>query len=206
MKVYVSGSYQYKDEIVQIVNKLMAEFPDFRCTSSWLTSALDENDLTKLQQQLCIDEDIHDVEMADALLLINTEDCSIPSPGRWIEVGLAMAFSKLVIVWGTAQHSMFLYDRNTIILGDEMADLILGFNAINKTFNVVKEEGNAHREDERGVEGGFTPGTEPHFDEDRSEGTREGIFARKGSPLSLAVRETGDRAEGTPQDETGAGE
>ena len=194
MKIYISGSYGHKFDIVDVMGKIQKVFPSVECTSNWLTSQLEERDLNLLQRQACIDEDVRDIERADLFLLVNVAEMCTESPGRWIELGFAMAFSKIIIIWGGDPRSVFLYDKQTVLIPDNIIELYLGLSAIITTFNALKGETDAYRANTVRDESYTREETESRPDEDGSENAREGIRSGEGVPLSDALREAWSRA------------
>lgn len=209
MKVYVSGSYKHKIEIVRLVNILDEALPNFISVSTWLgDEPQDEASLTLLDKQACIDEDVADIDRCDVFLLINKDTLSTYSPGRWIEYGVAMAFSKVCVIWGDWQPSLFLDDENTVWLrnSDQIDDLVLVLQAIQAMLNVGRDKSDVYRTDKGRASVGTGEGTEPYLDEDSGEAAREGILYREGSPLSHAIGKAWRRAVGTRGIKEGAGE
>ena len=201
MKVYVSGSWSHKNQIKELT-EYIERMAGVESTSSWLGMTLTEADVDKVKPQSLIDVDYQDVERADVLVLVNATDLGSPSPGKWIELGYALASGKLCIVWGNSQTSLFLQDKFVIWLpNDNRAELVLALIAVKTTLATLNlGDDSAYRTDAGVLKGlGRSPASDG-LDKDRSEGTRPGIREREGSTLRDLVRAIRSRAARVARD------
>lgn len=196
MKVYVSGSWSHRQQIAELTGYLERSIPEFHSTSRWLSSTLTEAEVEGIGPNTLIDEDYEDVEAADVFLLVNADGLGSASPGKWIELGYALANGKLCIVWGNYQSSLFLQDKAVIWLSDDSRnDLIMTLNAIRMTLNSLNlGDTGAHRTDAGVAEGPARSRDASGADEDRSEAARPGIRERESSTLRNLIRTIGGRA------------
>lgn len=196
MKVYVSGSWSHRQQIAELAGYLERSIPEFHSTSRWLLSTLTEAEVEQIGPNALIDEDYKDVEAANVFLLVNVDGLGSASPGKWIELGYALANGKLCVVWGNFQSSLFLQDKAVIWLSDDSGnDLIRTLNAIRMTLNSLNlGDTSAHRADTGVVERPAGSRPETSSDENRSEAARPGIRQRESSTLRNLIRTIGGRA------------
>jgi hypothetical protein len=199
MKVYVSGSWSHKQQIAELAEYLTRMIPGFESTSTWLGCSLSETEVDKVGSQALIQEDYYDIERADVFMLVNAHEMGGVSPGKWIELGYALANGKLCIIWGNNQTSLFLQDKATIWLPeDNRAHLVLTLIGIKVTLDTLTLGGSGANRTDTGILTGLVGGgAEDSAYEIRSEAAREGLRQREGSPLRNLVRALRGRAAGT---------
>lgn len=136
MKYYVAGSYQHRNAIAELVDKIQQTLPTFECTSTWIRQGEEDDLLKEKGHQHFIDLDREDIARADVFLLINDSHLSKHSTGKWVELGIALELELQIVVWGTLQDSLFVHGKNTIhIESTDYKDLIAALSIVEKVMN-----------------------------------------------------------------------
>ena len=203
MKVYVAGSYQFRTKIDQLVDLIKFDIPDFECTSTWLRQGEEDDELEKRGHQHFIDLDMADIERCDVFLLINEPSVSKDSTGKWVELGLAMAMNKMIIVWGEAQDSLFLHGNTVVqVRSSSVEELVSCISIVNK----VRKELYANRSigSRQGL--GIQGRASQRNPQDGGEALRAGIRPEEGSPLHELDRAFEGRTQGLGSSQRRAGE
>jgi len=198
MKVYVAGSYQFRVEIAKMLEEVTKALPNFQSTSTWIEQGEEADEFNKKGYQHFIDLDRQDIARADAFLLINDFQYSRNSTGKWVEYGIALELGLPIVIWGTAQDSLFLKDKTAIMVpSHSVEDLIMVLTAVEKTMAIYKEtESYAYRAIAGADDRSARVGTAPGLPEDRGEESRPGVRHREGSPLHDLDRAFASRAQG----------
>ena len=106
-KVYIAAPWEEKSRAAADA-KFYLESEGFEVTSSWITrkedkgntlGAYDPNVLT--QEAL---QDLKDIYVADALLLLNTQPRGQETSGKQVEFGYALCENKRIVVVGTPSN------------------------------------------------------------------------------------------------------
>jgi len=208
MKVYVAGSYQFRVEIAKVIEQIVKAIPTFESTSTWVTQGEEATELNEKGYQHFIDLDRQDIARADAFLLINDYQHSKNSTGKWVEYGIALELGIPIVIWGTAQDSLFLKDKTAIMVASpNVEDLIMVLTAVEKTMAIYKEtESYAYRAITRAESRPTRVGTAPGLPEDRGEESSSGVRHREGSPLHDLDRAFARRTQGLGSAQIRAGE
>lgn len=201
MRVYVAGSYQFREAIAELVKKIQTHIPDFESTSTWITQGEEATELSAQGYQHFIDLDVEDIRRADVLLLINDASMSKDSTGKWVELGLAMAMNKMIVVWGGAQDSLFVHGDTVVqIHSANLRELITGLQIIHK----VRKELYARRTVVGATElRGGGPATQ-HKHQAGGEVSGVGIQPAEGRSLHDLDRAFADRTQGLTRDSSPA--
>lgn len=104
MKIYVAASSKEIPRARAVMDAL--EKVGHTITHDWTTSVdMYRDDVTESQLTVCAIDDYYGVVWADCLLLLAP---MTPSTGSWVELGLALAANKRVIVaGGNAKQCIF---------------------------------------------------------------------------------------------------
>ena len=202
MKVYVAGSYKFRAKIDHLVDMIKTDIPEFESTSTWIRQGEEDDELEKHGHQHFIDLDVADIERCDVFLLVNEPSVSVESTGKWVELGLAMALNKMIVVWGAAQDSLFLHGDTVVQIPDSVDSLIDGLVIINK----VRKELHANRSIGSRPAYGSGGGTQERRNQARSEDLRLGIQQVEGGSLHGDVRTPPSGAQGLKSPQIRAGE
>lgn len=110
MNIYLSARYGRKKEMQRVAMSIL--WAGHSVTSRWLVKEYGD------QEQACLD-DIEDVRAADLLVLFTEPVGSLnPGGGRHTELGLALAWSKEIVVCGE-RETVFCYAPQIIVVADE---------------------------------------------------------------------------------------
>jgi len=195
MKIYVAGSYQFRQEIDRLVDKLQ-QGVQFECTSTWLRQGEENDLLAEKGHDFFINLDRNDICRSDVFLLINTYPLSKHSTGKWVELGIALELGLQIVVWGALEDSLFVHGKDTINVHSPVEeDLIIALDIINKIMRKQEEDVyDAHRPVDRAEARTTRIRTAPGIPEDRSQEPCLGVQPGEDSPLHDAFREAERRA------------
>jgi hypothetical protein len=198
MKVYVAGSYQFRQDIDRLVDKIQQTIPDFESTATWLRQGEEDDLLKEKGHDFFINLDRNDICRADVFLLINTYPLSKHSTGKWVELGIALELGLQIVIWGTLQDSLFVHGKNTINVHSPVEeDLIIALGIINKILRKEKEDlYDAHRSVGRTEARTTRIGTAPGIPEIGGEGVGAGVRDGEGFALHDPDRASENRVEG----------
>lgn len=207
MKVYVAGSYQFRQDIDRLVDKIQQKVP-FECTSTWIRQGEEDDLLKEKGHQHFIDLDRQDIARADVFLLINTYQLSKHSTGKWVELGMAMELGLQIVIWGTLQDSLFIHGTDTIVVdGSDEEALIAALDIIHKVTRKAEQDVyDAYRTVGGAQSGVVGIGTTPGLPEDRGEDRGLGVRHREGSALHDLDRAFASRTQGLGAGQIRAGE
>lgn len=91
MKFYIAASFSAREHCLELANDITAEsLAELTCTSRWIR---DRDESAMSDYDICM-EDCEDLAVADAVLLIHG---STTKGGKWVELGLAIAWEKPVL-------------------------------------------------------------------------------------------------------------
>ena len=207
MKVYVAGSYQFRQEIDRLVDKIQQTVP-FECTSTWLRQGEEDDLLKEKGHDHFINLDRTDICRADVFVLINNYTLSKHSTGKWVELGIALELGLQIVIWGTMQDSLFVHGKDTITVeGSDEDALIRTLDVISKVMRKAEQD----IQDAYRTVGGISGpegriGTAPGRDENRGEDLGDPIQRGESRPLSEHDREVEGRTQRLGRAQAVAGE
>ena len=207
MKVYVAGSYQYRHDIAELVERIQLKVP-FENTATWIRQGEEDDLLKEKGHDFFINLDRTDICRADVFLLVNSYHLSKLSTGKWVELGIAMELGLQIVVWGTLQDSLFIHGKDTIIIEDHEEDeLIKALDIVSKVMRKAEQDIQDAYRTVGGVSGPEgRVGTAPGEDENRGEDAGARIQLGEVRPLSEHDGETPSRAERLGRAQAAAGE
>ena len=132
MKVYLAHNYEARDWLAEkIVPEL--EAAGIEVTSSWIKKAKPIDPYHPDLQRTEAIQDIEDVRRADVIALFTNQFGKRPGRGKYVELGIALALDKTVILVGSAATNAdtVFYYMPSIIKVSSLKQLIA---------NVHKEE------------------------------------------------------------------
>lgn len=123
MKVYLAAPYALRNVLRQSYLPMLIGAGHTSVTS-WLNEQApitagttgSAADVADLQAQAHVDQDIADILLADALVLVTWSQAALLDPravahpnsgGRHVETGIALAMRTPVVVWGTEPENIF---------------------------------------------------------------------------------------------------
>jgi nucleoside 2-deoxyribosyltransferase len=127
LKVYIAADYARKDEVRALAEAL--EGRGVKCTSTWAFMPSDQEGgvgataTSPGYAAAMAAQDLDDVGSSDAFVQLTTgEYCR---GGRQVELGMAMALGKRVIVVGPREHVFHWHPRVTVVDHWEVAEALI---------------------------------------------------------------------------------
>jgi len=106
-RVYVAARYSYREhKAMDAVNALIAR--GLQPTSRWVWQddpTLGDGDVTARWAMT----NMADIQRADAMLVVSEPERIHTNGGRHVELGIALALGKRIVIWGTRENTFYWF-------------------------------------------------------------------------------------------------